>query len=185
MWILFASYPHVSVYSQKPFIRIIRFIFSTRYSHRFAYKYSIDVKNTCCSEYSLQSEFSLKIFSYWRIFASKYSLRSEYSQNLERSSHSSEYFLANIRIQAIIRLQIFAYQRIFATNCFNLFRKGVHSADQWAPTSTFQTSMCYTSTALYFNREWLKFRANWLYQKLCRSTALYINKNNLEGRLYS
>jgi hypothetical protein len=26
--------------------------------------------------------------------------------------------------------------------------------------------MCYTSTALYFNREWLKFRANWLYQKL-------------------
>jgi hypothetical protein len=38
---------------------------------------------------------------------------------------------------------------------------------------------------LYFNREWLKFRANWLYQKLCRSTALYINKNNLEGRLHS
>jgi hypothetical protein len=45
------------------------------------------------------------------------------------------------------------------------------------PTSTFQTSTCYTSTALYFNREWLKFRAQWLYQKLCRSTALYINEN--------
>ncbi len=55
----------------------------------------------------------------------------------------------------------------------------MHSADQWAPTSTFQTSTCYTSTALYFNREWLKFRAHWLYQKLCRSTALYINEKNL------
>jgi hypothetical protein len=54
---------------------------------------------------------------------------------------------------------------------------GVHSTDQWAPTSTFQTSTCYTSTALYFNREWLKFRAQWLYQKLCRSTALYFNEN--------
>jgi hypothetical protein len=35
----------------------------------------------------------------------------------------------------------------------------------------------YTSTALYFNREWLKFRAQWLYQKLCRSTALNINEH--------
>ncbi len=49
----------------------------------------------------------------------------------------------------------------------------------------FQTSMCYTSTALYFNHEWLKFRANWLYQKLCGSTALYINEKNLESRLPS
>ncbi len=38
---------------------------------------------------------------------------------------------------------------------------------------------------LHINREWLKFRAHWLYQKLCRSTALYINEKNLEGRLHS
>ncbi len=57
-----------------------------------------------------------------------------------------------------------------------IWKSGVHSADQWAPTSTFQTSTCYTSTALYFNREWLKFRAHLLYQKLCRSTALNINQ---------
>jgi hypothetical protein len=48
-----------------------------------------------------------------------------------------------------------------------------------APTSTFQTSTCYTSTALYFSREWLNFRAHRLYQKLCRSTALYINEKDL------
>jgi hypothetical protein len=41
IWILFASYSHVSVYSQTPFIRIIRFIFASKYSHRFAYKYLI------------------------------------------------------------------------------------------------------------------------------------------------
>jgi hypothetical protein len=33
---------------------------------------------------------------------------------------------------------------------------------------------------LHINREWLKFRAHWLFQKLCRSTALYINKKNFE-----
>jgi hypothetical protein len=52
-------------------------------------------KNACCSEYSFQSEYLLKIFSYWRIFASKY---------LVRISHSNEYSLANIRIQANIRI---------------------------------------------------------------------------------
>ncbi len=39
-WILFASYPHVSVYSPTPFVRIIRFIFASKYSHKFACKYS-------------------------------------------------------------------------------------------------------------------------------------------------
>ncbi len=62
------------------------------------------------------------------------------------------------------------YRKIQHTIKTGTAEKGVHSADQWAPTST-----CYTSTALYFNREWLKFRAHLLYQKLCRSTALYIN----------
>jgi hypothetical protein len=33
---------------------------------------------------------------------------------------------------------------------------------------------------LRINREWLKFRAHLLYHKLCRSTALYINKKNFE-----
>jgi hypothetical protein len=58
------------------------------------------------------------IVSYWRIFASKYSLGSEYSQNFERISRSSEYWLANIHIQVNIRLQI------FATYGFKLYRKG-------------------------------------------------------------
>jgi hypothetical protein len=44
-----------------------------------------------------------------RIFASKYSQTSEYS-------------LANIR------LQIFAYQKIIATQCFKLFRKSFHKS---------------------------------------------------------
>jgi len=39
--ILSASYSHVSLNSQTPFSRIIRFIFASKYSHRFAYKYSI------------------------------------------------------------------------------------------------------------------------------------------------
>jgi hypothetical protein len=30
-----------------------------------------DAKNICCSEYSLQSKYSLKVFSYWRKFDSK------------------------------------------------------------------------------------------------------------------
>jgi len=71
----------------------------------------------CCSDYSLQSKYSLKIFLYWRIFASKYSLRSEYSQNFIcefhnftfkrifawKYSHTSEYSLTNNRISANIR----------------------------------------------------------------------------------
>ncbi len=41
IWILFASYSHVLVYSLTLFIRIIRFIFASKYSHKFVYKYSI------------------------------------------------------------------------------------------------------------------------------------------------
>ncbi len=60
------------------------------------------------------------IFSCWRIFSSKYMFWSEYSQNFKRFSHSSEYSIVNIR------LQIFAYKRIFAckhshTGKFSLF----------------------------------------------------------------
>ncbi len=60
IWILFVSYSHVSVNSPTPFIRIIRFIFPSIYSHKlhkFAYKYLIWCKtNTCWSECSFQSE---------------------------------------------------------------------------------------------------------------------------------
>ncbi len=87
------SYSHVLVYSQKLFIRIIRFkIFGQICIQIF----DMMQKNTCCSEYLL------KIFWYWRIFASKYLFRSEYLQNCE------------FHIKAYIRLQIFAYWQIFA-----------------------------------------------------------------------
>ncbi len=79
--------------------------------------YDLMQKNTCCNEYLLQSEYSLKIFSYWRIFPAKYSFRNKYSQNFKLISHSTEYSLANIRFKyslANIRLQIFAFKRIFA-----------------------------------------------------------------------
>jgi len=63
------------------------------------------------------------IFSYWQICASKYSFWSEYSQKFKQISHSSNYLLADIHIQANIRLQIFIYKRIFATYCFKSYRK--------------------------------------------------------------
>jgi hypothetical protein len=57
-------------------------------------------------------EYSLKIFSYWQIFASKYLFKSEYSQ----------------KTLSAYRLQIFAYQRIFAAYCFKLIRKAFHKS---------------------------------------------------------
>jgi hypothetical protein len=57
MLILVTLYSHVSVYLQMPFIRIICFIFASKYSHKFAYKYSIWCKTNTfshTSEYSLQ-----------------------------------------------------------------------------------------------------------------------------------
>jgi hypothetical protein len=117
---------------------LIRFIFAcfgkfanTIHSHHIRFRifaqihrqiFDLICKNTCCSAYSLQSEYSLKIYSYWRMFASKYSFISEYLQNFQRISHSNEYSLANIGIQANILKQIFPYQRIFATYCFTSLR---------------------------------------------------------------
>jgi hypothetical protein len=72
-------------------------------------------KNTCCSEYSLQKEYSLKNFLYRRIFASKYSVRSEYSPNFRRISHSRKFLLINIRIQQIFACKYSHIQRMFAT----------------------------------------------------------------------
>jgi hypothetical protein len=81
-------------------------------------------KNTFYIKNSLQSEYSLKIVSYWRIFASKYSLRSKYSQNIKRISYSREHLLVGIQIQANIRLQIFTYVPAnirYVLHCFNFF----------------------------------------------------------------
>ncbi len=100
IWVLFASYSHVSVYSQTPFICIIRLIFASKYSHKFAYKYSFDPKqiyfltlaHICFKIFVLKQIFaSLEVnFTFKRIFARKY-------------SHTSEYSLANIRIPVNIR----------------------------------------------------------------------------------
>ncbi len=109
IWIFFASYSNVSVHSQTPFIRIICFIFTLKYSQRFAHKYLI-----WCKIFT-----SERIFSYWQIFASNYLFRREDSQNFKRTSLSSEYLLANINKQANKNI------RIPANICytFKLFRK--------------------------------------------------------------
>ncbi len=77
-------------------IRMFRYIhknhlfasFASKYSHKFAIQiFDLMQNNTCCGEFSFQSEYSLKIFCYWRKFASKYSFRSEYLLNFKRVSH--------------------------------------------------------------------------------------------------
>jgi hypothetical protein len=71
-----------------------------------------DAKNTCCNEYSLQSKYLSKIFSYWRIFASKFRLEATIRKTFSK-----------FHIQVNIRLQIFTYQQIFATYCSNYLGK--------------------------------------------------------------
>ncbi len=102
IWMLFASYSHVLVYSQTPFIRIIRFIIASKYSHRFIYRYSIWCKNICCSEYLLQTGIFAYVFlilanTCFKILVQKWIL-----QNFKWISQSGKYSLANIRIQANI-----------------------------------------------------------------------------------
>jgi hypothetical protein len=46
-----------------------------------------------------------------------------------RFSHTGEYSLANILILANIHVQLFKYQRIFATYCYKLFRKAFHKSE--------------------------------------------------------
>jgi hypothetical protein len=118
IWILFASYSHVFGYLQTPFICIIRFIFTSKCLHIF--KYSIWCKNTCCSEYSLQSEYSLRMFSNWQIFVSKYSFRSEYSRNLKRIT--IRFIFAFICIESnfaalLHSLTYIFWQERFESNC--------------------------------------------------------------------
>ncbi len=91
-----ASYTNSLVHSQTPL-----FTSFASYSRQNIRKDShtnirFDAENTCCRKYWLQSEYSLKIISYWQIFASKYSLRSEYTRK------SEFYIQANICIQASI-----------------------------------------------------------------------------------
>ncbi len=108
---LFASYSHVSVYSVYFFTSFASYSLKKIRTHSHT-NIRFDAKNTCCSEYSLQKEYSLKIFLYWRIFASKYSVRSEYSQHFRRISHSSKFLLINIRMQ-----QIFAWKYSHTSEC--------------------------------------------------------------------
>ncbi len=86
IWILFASYSHHSLH--------VRFkIFAQMHTNiRF------DAKNTCCSEFSLTSKYSLKIFSYWQIFAKLYAKFHIQVKICLQVSHICEYLLANIRI---------------------------------------------------------------------------------------
>jgi hypothetical protein len=124
IWIFFASYSHVSVYSQTPFIRIIRLIFASKYSHRFAYKYLI-----WCKKYMSQRIFASKwIFAWYFLILAKYLL-----QNICLEANIRKTF-SEFHIQVNIRLQIFAYKRIFtcqqkfAMYYFKLFRKTFHKS---------------------------------------------------------
>ncbi len=103
IWILFASHLHISVYSQTPLNHIICFIFPSKCSHRFAYKYLIWCKKIRVAanirlRFSHTGEYLLRIASnylakpftrLWSqlIFGSfwKYSLRREYSLQLSVS----------------------------------------------------------------------------------------------------
>jgi hypothetical protein len=97
IWIFFASYLHASVYSKTPFIlRIIHFIFASKYSHKFECKYSI-----CCKT---------NTFSH----TGEYLLQNISLEANVRKTLSEFHIQANTRIQTNIRLQLFAYKRIFA-----------------------------------------------------------------------
>jgi hypothetical protein len=78
--------------------RILRFILASKYSHNFAYKYSILMQN-------IQVEANIRLtFSH----IGKYLLQNiPYEANIRKT-------LSKFHIQANIRLQIFAYKRIFA-----------------------------------------------------------------------
>jgi hypothetical protein len=104
IWIVFASYSHVSVYSQTPFIRIIRSYSLPNIRTNLHANIQFDAK-------MIHVEANIR-FGANIIFI---------------FSHASEYLLQNIcfeanfcktssefRIQANIRLQIFAYKGIFA-----------------------------------------------------------------------
>jgi hypothetical protein len=82
--ILFASYSYVSEYSQTPFIRIIPFLFASKYSHKFAI---FDLmKNKCMLK---------------RIYASQ---NIGFEANIRKTSsefHIQKYSLVNICIQAV------------------------------------------------------------------------------------
>jgi hypothetical protein len=75
IWILFASYSLVSVYSQTPFIRIIRFIFVQIRIQIFDLMQKIHVAANIRIRANIRWRFSHT----GEFFASKYSFRSEYS----------------------------------------------------------------------------------------------------------
>ncbi len=66
-------------------------------------------------QYSLQSKYLLQHFLLLENIRFKIFVLSKHSQNLNRNLHSSEYSLANIRIQANVCFEIFAYKQMFAS----------------------------------------------------------------------
>jgi hypothetical protein len=114
IWVLFASYSHVSVYSQTWFIR---FIFASKYSHKFAYKYSIWCKSNTfyhtgeyslqdirfkanirksLSEFHIQANICLKILAYKRIFACKYSHTSDFLLHIASNYKGKPFTILNL-----------------------------------------------------------------------------------------
>jgi hypothetical protein len=88
IWILFASYLHVLVHSLTPFIHISCFIFTSKYSHKFACNYSFSHtgeylhQNICfevnihktLSKLYIQANIREQIFTYKQILSCKYLL---------------------------------------------------------------------------------------------------------------
>ncbi len=103
-WILFASYLHASVYSQTPFIRIIRFIFVQTRIHIF----NLMQKNTRRSEYSLQSEYSFDIFILANIRFKIFELKQKFPK-LKANFTCKWIFAIKNSITRDISLQIFTY----------------------------------------------------------------------------
>ncbi len=118
------------LYSQTLLIRvicIIRFIFASKYLHKFACKYSFsrngdyllqnirleaNIRKTL-SEYHIQANISQQIFTYKRIIACKYSHTSEYSLSIA-SNYIRKAFSS-------LRPQLIFVFLIFASFCLKIF----------------------------------------------------------------
>ncbi len=85
IWILFASYLHVSVYLPTPFIHIVCFMFASKCSHKFACKYLLQNIHFEAIIFKNLSEFHIQ------------------ANICKQISHTSECSLANIYILANIR----------------------------------------------------------------------------------
>ncbi len=97
----FASYSHVSVHTQTPFIWIIRFIFASKYSQKFSYNYSIWFEQIHVEAIIRFRANICFIFSY----TNKYSLQNiRFGANICKTS-SKFHIQANICLYTNIRIQ--------------------------------------------------------------------------------